>query len=53
MLISPEGYHLQSAIHFAILATTNDVEYEVLIAGLEKCDTRKQGMWNMTVPFIV
>lgn len=35
VLISPEGHHLRSAIHFAFHATNNDAEYEALISGLK------------------
>ncbi|XP_074371492.1 uncharacterized protein LOC141712443 [Apium graveolens] len=35
MLVSPEGHHLMSAIHFKFYATNNDVEYEALINGLK------------------
>ena len=35
VLISPEGHHLPSAIHFNFKATNNDAEYEALISGLK------------------
>ncbi|XP_074327124.1 uncharacterized protein LOC141665042 [Apium graveolens] len=35
ILVSPEGHHLMSAIHFHLHATNNDVEYEALINGLK------------------
>ncbi|XP_074342668.1 uncharacterized protein LOC141680303 [Apium graveolens] len=35
VLVSPEGHHLMSAIHFKFYATNNDVEYEALINGLK------------------
>lgn len=34
-LISPEGHHLHSAIHFAFEVTNNDAEYEALIIGMK------------------
>ncbi|XP_074336314.1 uncharacterized protein LOC141673462 [Apium graveolens] len=34
VLVSPEGHHLMSAIHFKFYATNNDAEYEALINGL-------------------
>ncbi|XP_074347173.1 uncharacterized protein LOC141686005 [Apium graveolens] len=51
VLVSPEGHHLMSAIHFKFYAMNNDAEYEALINGLKialemgvqnliaKCDT--------------
>ncbi|XP_074342683.1 uncharacterized protein LOC141680323 [Apium graveolens] len=35
VLITPEGHHLMSAIHFKFYATNNDAEYEALINGLK------------------
>ncbi|XP_074326632.1 uncharacterized protein LOC141664574 [Apium graveolens] len=35
VLVSPEGHHLMSAIHFKFYATNNDAEYEALIHGLK------------------
>ncbi|XP_074355791.1 uncharacterized protein LOC141695447 [Apium graveolens] len=35
VLVSPEGHHLMTAIHFKFYATNNDVEYEALINGLK------------------
>ncbi|XP_074366739.1 uncharacterized protein LOC141707460 [Apium graveolens] len=35
VLVSPEGHHLMSAIHFKFYATNNDAEYETLINGLK------------------
>ncbi|XP_074336798.1 uncharacterized protein LOC141673971 [Apium graveolens] len=35
VLMSPEGHHLMSAIHFKFYATNNDAEYEALISGLK------------------
>ncbi|XP_074351512.1 uncharacterized protein LOC141690628 [Apium graveolens] len=35
VLVSPEGHHLMSAIHFKFYATKNDAEYEALINGLK------------------
>ncbi|XP_074342638.1 uncharacterized protein LOC141680263 [Apium graveolens] len=35
VLITPEGHHLMSAIHFKFYVTNNDVEYESLINGLK------------------
>ncbi|XP_074342004.1 uncharacterized protein LOC141679402 [Apium graveolens] len=35
VLVSPEGHHLMSAIHFKFYATNNDAEYEPLINGLK------------------
>ncbi|XP_074346484.1 uncharacterized protein LOC141685270 [Apium graveolens] len=35
VLVSPEGHHLMSAIHFKFYATNNDAEYEALINGLK------------------
>ncbi|XP_074377865.1 uncharacterized protein LOC141719388 [Apium graveolens] len=35
VLVSPEGHHLMSAIHFKFYATNNDMEYEALINGLK------------------
>ncbi|XP_074323190.1 uncharacterized protein LOC141660126 [Apium graveolens] len=35
VLVSPEGHHLMSAIHFKFYATNNDAEYEVLVNGLK------------------
>ncbi|XP_074343047.1 uncharacterized protein LOC141680837 [Apium graveolens] len=35
VLVSPEGHHLMSIIHFKLYATNNDAEYEVLINGLK------------------
>ncbi|XP_074337204.1 uncharacterized protein LOC141674395 [Apium graveolens] len=34
VLVSPEGHHLMSAIHFKFYAMNNDAEYEALINGL-------------------
>ncbi|XP_074327466.1 uncharacterized protein LOC141665378 [Apium graveolens] len=35
VLVSPEGHHLMSAIHFKFYVTNNDAEYEALINGLQ------------------
>ncbi|XP_074326629.1 uncharacterized protein LOC141664572 [Apium graveolens] len=35
VLVSPEGHHLMSAIHFKFYATNNDAEYEALINGIK------------------
>ncbi|XP_074346553.1 uncharacterized protein LOC141685345 [Apium graveolens] len=35
VLVSPEGHHLMSAIHFKFYTTNNDAEYEALINGLK------------------
>ncbi|XP_074322928.1 uncharacterized protein LOC141659896 [Apium graveolens] len=35
ILITPEGYHLMSAIHFKFYVTNNDAEYEALINDLK------------------
>ncbi|XP_074356057.1 uncharacterized protein LOC141695732 [Apium graveolens] len=35
VLVSPEGHHLMSAIHFKFYTTNNDVEHEALINGLK------------------
>ncbi|XP_074323820.1 uncharacterized protein LOC141660729 [Apium graveolens] len=35
VLLSPEGHHLMSAIHFKFYAMNNDAEYEALINGLK------------------
>ncbi|XP_074373851.1 uncharacterized protein LOC141714218 [Apium graveolens] len=35
VLVSPEGHHLMSAIHFKFYVTNNDTEYEALINGLK------------------
>ncbi|XP_074351431.1 uncharacterized protein LOC141690538 [Apium graveolens] len=35
VLVSPEGHHLMSAIHFKFYATNNDAEYEALTNGLK------------------
>ncbi|XP_074368281.1 uncharacterized protein LOC141708514 [Apium graveolens] len=35
VLVSPEGHHLMSAIHFKFYATNNDAKYEALINGLK------------------
>ncbi|XP_074378003.1 uncharacterized protein LOC141719524 [Apium graveolens] len=35
VLVSPEGHHLMSAIHFKFYAMNNDAEYEALINGLK------------------
>ena len=34
VLISPEGHHLCSAIHFGYQVTNNEAEYEALISGI-------------------
>ncbi|XP_074323440.1 uncharacterized protein LOC141660358 [Apium graveolens] len=34
VLVSPEGHHLMSAIHFKFYAMDNDADYEALINGL-------------------
>ncbi|XP_074336119.1 uncharacterized protein LOC141673282 [Apium graveolens] len=34
ILVSPEGHHLMSVIHFKFYAMNNDAEYEALINGL-------------------
>ncbi|XP_074347266.1 uncharacterized protein LOC141686108 [Apium graveolens] len=35
VLVTPEGHHLRSAIHFKFYVTNNDAEYEALINGLK------------------
>ncbi|XP_074362626.1 uncharacterized protein LOC141702943 [Apium graveolens] len=35
VLVSPEGHHLMSAIHFKFYVINNDAEYEALINGLK------------------
>ncbi|XP_074337271.1 uncharacterized protein LOC141674466 [Apium graveolens] len=35
VLVTPEGHHLMSTIHFKFHVTNNDVEYEALINGLK------------------
>ncbi|XP_074342428.1 uncharacterized protein LOC141679979 [Apium graveolens] len=35
ILVTPEGHHLMSAIHFKFYVTNNDAEYEALINGLK------------------
>ncbi|XP_074375487.1 uncharacterized protein LOC141717299 [Apium graveolens] len=35
VLVTPEGHHLMSAIHFKFSVTNNDAEYEALINGLK------------------
>ncbi|XP_074378355.1 uncharacterized protein LOC141719890 [Apium graveolens] len=35
VLVSPEGHHLMSTIHFKFYAANNDAEYEALINGLK------------------
>ncbi|XP_074336438.1 uncharacterized protein LOC141673583 [Apium graveolens] len=35
VLVTPEGHHLMSAIHFKFYFTNNDAEYEALINGLK------------------
>ncbi|XP_074327932.1 uncharacterized protein LOC141665845 [Apium graveolens] len=35
VLVSPEGHHLMSVIHFKFYATNHDAEYEALINGLK------------------
>ncbi|XP_074336423.1 uncharacterized protein LOC141673569 [Apium graveolens] len=35
VLVTPEGHHLMSAIHFKFCVTNNDAEYEALINGLK------------------
>ncbi|XP_074373735.1 uncharacterized protein LOC141714093 [Apium graveolens] len=35
VLVTPEGHHLMSAIHFKFYVTNNDAEYEALINGLK------------------
>ncbi|XP_074382256.1 uncharacterized protein LOC141724122 [Apium graveolens] len=35
VLITPEGHHLMSAIHFKFYVTNNDAKYEALINGLK------------------
>ncbi|XP_074352022.1 uncharacterized protein LOC141691181 [Apium graveolens] len=47
VLVSPEGHHLMSAIHFKFYATNNDAEYEVLINGLKI--TLEMGVRNLIV----
>ncbi|XP_074373631.1 uncharacterized protein LOC141713979 [Apium graveolens] len=45
VLVSPEGHHLMSAIHFKFYATNNDAEYEALINGLKI--TLEMGVRNL------
>ncbi|XP_074363974.1 uncharacterized protein LOC141704674 [Apium graveolens] len=45
VLVSPEGHHLMSAIHFNFYATNNDAEYEALISGLKIA--LEMGVWNL------
>ncbi|XP_074347282.1 uncharacterized protein LOC141686125 [Apium graveolens] len=47
VLVSPEGHHLMSAIHFKFYATKNDVEYEALINSLKI--TLEMGVLNLIV----
>ncbi|XP_074360235.1 uncharacterized protein LOC141700333 [Apium graveolens] len=47
VLVSPEGHHLMTAIHFKFYATNNDVEYEALINGLKI--TLEMGVRNIIV----
>ncbi|XP_074351551.1 uncharacterized protein LOC141690671 [Apium graveolens] len=35
VLVTPEGHHLMSTIHFKFYVTNNDAEYEALINGLK------------------
>ncbi|XP_074342690.1 uncharacterized protein LOC141680333 [Apium graveolens] len=35
VLVSPEGHHLMTAVHFKFYATNNDAEYEALINALK------------------
>ncbi|XP_074353997.1 uncharacterized protein LOC141692932 [Apium graveolens] len=35
VLVSPEGHHLMTAIHFKFYVTNNDAQYEALINGLK------------------
>ncbi|XP_074359604.1 uncharacterized protein LOC141699604 [Apium graveolens] len=35
VLVTPEGHHLMSVIHFKFYVTNNDAEYEALINGLK------------------
>ncbi|XP_074356069.1 uncharacterized protein LOC141695747 [Apium graveolens] len=35
VLVTPEGHHLMSAIHFKFYVTNNDAEYEALINGMK------------------
>ncbi|XP_074347288.1 uncharacterized protein LOC141686131 [Apium graveolens] len=35
ILVTPEGHHMMSAIHFKFYITNNDAEYKALINGLE------------------
>ncbi|XP_074346250.1 uncharacterized protein LOC141685024 [Apium graveolens] len=35
VLVSPEGHHMMSAIHFKFYTTNNDAEYQALINGLK------------------
>ncbi|XP_074356240.1 uncharacterized protein LOC141695935 [Apium graveolens] len=35
VLVTPEGHHLMSSIHFKFYITNNDAEYEALINGLK------------------
>ncbi|XP_074347112.1 uncharacterized protein LOC141685936 [Apium graveolens] len=46
VLVSPEGHHLMSAIHFKFYATNNDAEYEALINGLKIA--LEMGVRNLT-----
>ncbi|XP_074337137.1 uncharacterized protein LOC141674310 [Apium graveolens] len=45
VLVSPEGHHLMSAIHFKFYAMNNDAEYEALINGLKI--TLEMGVQNL------
>ncbi|XP_074373732.1 uncharacterized protein LOC141714091 [Apium graveolens] len=45
ILLSPEGHHLMSAVHFKFYATNNDMEYEALINGLKI--TLEMGVQNL------
>ncbi|XP_074336805.1 uncharacterized protein LOC141673978 [Apium graveolens] len=45
VLVSPEGQHLMSEIHFKFYVTNNDAEYEALINDLKII--LEMGVWNL------
>ncbi|XP_074328190.1 uncharacterized protein LOC141666099 [Apium graveolens] len=47
ILVSPEGHHLMSVVHFKFRATNNDVGYEALIIGLKI--SLEMGFMNLIV----